>query len=282
MRSLPKFAGAVEFRGPLQPRPRISHVVFDFDGTLSWLRHGWPAVMMEIFRRHLPPLHGEAPRIVDDLLHGITLGMNGQPTIMQMMRFAEIARERGGQTPEPEALRREYQDHLDAEIAARAQLIRSGRATRDDYVVFGARALLETLRHEGLTLIILSGTIEHRVREEAELLGLARYFGRHIYGSAPNPFRFSKQAVFERLLREEGITGEHLLSFGDGGVEIQHTKELGGIAVAVCSDEDHNGSGVMDPFKRKQLLAAGADVAVADFRDGPALVDWLRGKPSIS
>jgi phosphoglycolate phosphatase len=48
--------------------------------------------------------------------------------------------------------------------------------------------------------------------------------------------------------------------------------------VAVCSDEHHNGSGVPDPFKHRQLLAAGADVAIADFRDGAPLVDYLRGR----
>ncbi|MEI9896772.1 MAG: hypothetical protein WDN28_23655 [Chthoniobacter sp.] len=46
----------------------------------------------------------------------------------------------------------------------------------------------------------------------------------------------------------------------------------------MCSDEDHNGSGVMDAFKRRQLLEAGADAAIPDFRDAIALVDFLRQK----
>ncbi len=130
----------------------------------------------------------------------------------------------------------------------------------------------------GITPIVLSSTIEHRVREEAEALGLTKYFGRHIYGSGVDPSAFSKMAVFQRLLAEEKITGENLLSFGDGPVEIAATKELGGLAIAVCSDEDHNGSGVMDAFKRQQLLDAGADAALPDFRDSVALVDYLLGK----
>ena len=36
------FAGSVEFGVGFLPRPHASHAVFDFDGTLSWLRHGWP------------------------------------------------------------------------------------------------------------------------------------------------------------------------------------------------------------------------------------------------
>ncbi len=96
--------------------------------------------------------------------------------------------------------------------------------------------------------------------------------------AAGGPDGFSKLEVFQRLFQEEGIQGGHLLSFGDGPVEISATKELGGLAIAVCSDEDHNGSGVMDAFKRRQLLEAGADAAIPDFRDAIALVDFLRQK----
>ncbi len=172
-------------------------------------------------------------------------------------------------------MRREFQDQLDAEIAARLAAIRSRTAAPDAFVVFAARPLLERLRDAGITPIVLSSTIEHRVREEAEALGLTHYFGPHIYGSGVDPAGFSKMAVFQRLLKEEGIQGENLLSFGDGPVEIASTKELSGLAIAVCSDEDDNGSGVMDAFKRRQLLDAGADAAIPDFRDAVALVDYL-------
>jgi beta-phosphoglucomutase-like phosphatase (HAD superfamily) len=195
-----------------------------------------------------------------------------------MERFTEIVRERSGEQLVAEDLRREFQDQLDAEITARLVAIRSRVAPMDAYVVHAARPLLERLRAGGITPIVLSSTIEHRVREEAEALGLTQYFGRHIYGSPADPTGFSKLAVFQRLLKEEGIQGEHLLSFGDGPVEISATKELGGLAIAVCSDEDHNGSGVMDAFKRRQLLEAGADAAIPDFRDAIALVDYLLQK----
>ena len=273
--TLPHFTGTVELRPKFAPRPRISHVVFDFDGTLSWIRHGWPQIMLDGFRRRLPRLPGETDAARDELLNGVIFGLNGKPTILQMVRFAEIVRERGGPAIEAELLRREYQDRLDTEIAARAELVRSGQAKRDDFVVFAARPVLERLQRDGLTPIVLSSTIEERVKEEAEILGLTPYFGRHIYGGTGDPTQFSKMAIIQRLLHEEGITGEHLLSFGDGPVEIAATKELGGLAIAVCSDEEHNGSGVMDAFKRRQLLDAGADAAIPDFRDALAMLDYL-------
>jgi len=50
-------------------------------------------------------------------------------------------------------------------------------------------------------------------------------------------------------------------------VEIQNTKEVGGLAVAVASDEANNGSGRFDEWKRQRLLGVGADVVIPDFRD---------------
>ncbi|MDR3405488.1 MAG: HAD hydrolase-like protein [Chthoniobacter sp.] len=277
-RPLPQFAGDVELRPTFAPRPQITHVVFDFDGTLSWVRHGWPEIMFGVFRRHMPLLADETAEARTAVLNGIVFGLNGRPTIVQMQRFAEVMQGRGVGGLVAEDLRREFQDQLDAEIATRLAAIRTRMAPSDAFVVHAARPLLERLRAGGIKPIVLSSTIEHRVREEAEALELTHYFDPHIYGSPADPTGFSKMAVFQRLLKEEGIQGEHLLSFGDGPVEISATKELGGVAIAVCSDEEHNGSGVMDAFKRGQLLEAGADVAIPDFRDAIALVDYLLQK----
>ncbi|HEY6169373.1 MAG TPA: HAD family hydrolase [Verrucomicrobiae bacterium] len=275
MVSLPQFVGTVELRPTFTPRPQISHVVFDFDGTLSWLRHGWPEMMFQVFREVFPARAGESEGAIHDLLINLILSLNGKPTIFQMIRFADLVAERGGARPDPEALRQEYQRRLDVAIAERSGRILVGRATPDDFVVHGSRMLLEKLRHARITPVILSSTVEERVREEAALLGLSRYFGEHIYGGTGDASKFSKMDVFNRLLRSEGITGLHLLSFGDGPVEIANTKELGGLAIAVCSDEHHNGSGMLDPFKQRQLLDAGADAAIPDYRDALALMDYL-------
>src|SRR5213075_503340 len=113
------------------------------------------------------------------------------------------------------------------------------------------------------------------VREEAELLDLTRYFGKHIYGAQENYKTFSKKLVIERILRENQIRGDQLLAFGDGYIEIQNTKEVGGLAVAVASDEAHNGSGHFDEWKFKRLLGVGADVVIPDFRDAESLMKCI-------
>ncbi len=267
------FRGPVEFLPGFSPRPQISHVVFDFDGTLSWLRHGWPGIMCAVFREYFPSRPGETEAAIHDLLLDEILSLNGKPSMFQVERFTEQVRERGGPAPNPADLLHEYQRRLDLAIEERSQAILRAAARPDDFVIHGARAFLEKLQQRGLTLIILSGTIEARVKQEAALLDLAPFFGSHIYGSHPAPAEFSKRAVLDRLLREEGILGEHLLSFGDGPVEIFHTREIGGLTVAVASDEDHNGSGKMDPHKRRQLIKAGAHLVIPDYRDADALVE---------
>jgi len=266
----------------MTPRPDISHVIFDFDGTLSWLRHGWPQLMASIFRQYFPMRSGETEEQFLDLQLSDILSRNGQPTIFQMMRFCERVQERRGTCPEPETLRREYQNRLDGLIAERTARIRRGQSRPDDFVVHGGRALLERLRGRGLRLIILSGTRQDRVLEESDMLQLTPYFGSHIYGSGMDPSQFSKRDVIARLMREENISGSRLLSFGDGPVEIRETKAVGGVAIGVASDEENNGSGVPDRWKARQLSEAGADALIADFRDPDHLLAAICGAPRNS
>jgi phosphoglycolate phosphatase-like HAD superfamily hydrolase len=268
---------AVECPAPFPCRPGISHVIFDFDGTLSWLRHGWPRLMFGVFRPYYPARPGEKEEEIYDLLVSEILSLNGKQSIFQMSRFCEGVRRRGGTCPAPEELLREYQGRLDAVIARRAGELQSGRAKADDFVVCGARAFLERLRERGLRLVILSGTIERRVREEARLLELDGFFGRHIYGGTADARAFSKKLVIDRLLAGEAISGSRLLSFGDGPVEIEETKRAGGLAIGVASDEENNGSGRPDRWKREQLLQAGADAVAADFQAADDLLRMIFG-----
>lgn len=270
-------SSAIECPAPFPCRPGISHVIFDFDGTLLWLRHGWPRLMFEVFRPYYPARPGEKEEEIFDLLISEILSLNGKQSIFQMSRFYEGVRQRGGTCPAPEELLREYQRRLDAVIAQRAGDLQSGRAGADDFVVRGARAFLEKLRGRGLGLIILSGTLEDRVREEARWLGLDVFFGRHIYGGTADPGAFSKKLVIDRLLTGEAISGSRLLSFGDGPVEIEETKRAGGLAIGVASDEENNGSGRPDRWKREQLWQAGADAVTADFQAAEDLLKMIFG-----
>jgi len=279
MQATSGFTGYIEFTPSFEPRPNVTHVLFDFDGTLSLIREGWPDVMVPMFAEYLPalPAESEAQRrqlCLDDIMR-----LNGKQTIYQMIQLAERIKERSGTPKEPLWYKHEYLRRLDERIASRKEGIRSGHLKPDDLLLHGSRLLLETLQRRGLTLYLASGTDEVFVKEEAALLDVARYFGPHIYGAQDNFQNFSKKMVIERILRENHIAGAQLLSFGDGYVEIQNTKEVGGLAVAVASDEAHNGSGRIDEWKRQRLLGVGADVVIPDYRDAAALLQRLAPRP---
>ncbi len=268
-----RFQGRVEFVEGFQPRRGIRHVLFDFDGTLSLIREGWPQVMVPMFTEVLPPVPGESEEARAKLAFEDIMRLNGKQTIYQMIQLADRVRERGGTPREPLEYKHEYLRRLNLRIAERVEGLRAGRVKPDDLLVLGSRALLESLSRRGLTLYLASGTDEQYVKQEAELLGLTRYFGGRIYGAQDDYRNFSKKMVIERILRENGIEGAALLAIGDGYVEIQNTKEVGGLAIAVASDEANNGSGRFDEWKRSRLLGVGADVVVPDYRDAEALLD---------
>ena len=58
------FTGAVEFAPTFTPRETIAYVVFDFDGTLSIIRQGWPEVMLPMFVEMLPRKEGVALSLI--------------------------------------------------------------------------------------------------------------------------------------------------------------------------------------------------------------------------
>ena len=273
----PHFSGLVELAPGFAPQPGTTHVLFDFDGTLSLIRQGWPEVMLPMFLELLPPQAGESEEQVRQMLLEDIMRLNGKQTIYQMMQLAERIRERGGAPKDPLCYKKEYLDRLERRIEGRKQGLRDGSVKPDDLLVYQARSVLEELRRRGLELYLASGTDEPFVREEARLLGVAQYFGSHIYGALDEYKQFSKKIIIDRILRENGIAGPNLMSFGDGYVEIQNTKEIGGLAVAVASDEARNGSGLMDAWKRGRLLGVGADLVIPDFRDGVALLRLILG-----
>ena len=254
-------------------RQAISHVIFDFDGTLSWLRHGWPDVMLELFCEFVSDDLRQSSLFRQELRHDI-LSLNGKPSIHQVLSFRERARTVAAKTPDPDVLLNLYLQRLASTVAKRTEAVKTAAEAASSFVIAGTYELLARLQSRRLTLIILSGTAERDVRDEAALLDLSRFFGPHIYGSAPG-ISFSKKEIIERLLHEERIDGSHLLAFGDGPVEIEFSKAVGGLAIGVASDEHVNGSGRIDPDKQEHLLQAGADAIIPDYQNAEELMARL-------
>ena len=267
-----EFAGQIEFAPAYEKRPKITHALFDFDGTLSLIREGWPDVMVPMFVEYLPEQPGVSRDETERLMFDDIMKLTGKQTIFQMMQFAERVQERGGEPKEPIWYKHEYLSRLDNRISGRKQSLRDGSKAADEFLVHNSVALLDELRARGLTMILASGTDEQYVKEEAELLGLTPYFQERIYGAKDDYRLFSKKMVIERLIQENAIPGSQLLAFGDGYIEIENTKEVGGLAVAVATDEANSGSGAFDEWKKDRLMGVGADIVIPDFRDAIPLL----------
>ena len=273
-----RFTGNVEFADHFVPHTNIQHVVFDFDGTLSLIREGWPEVMLPMFEELLPPANGDDAASVRAMLLDDIMMLNGKQTIFQMMKFAERVTERGGEPLVPLEYKHEYLRRLEVRIQSRVERLANGDSEPLEFLLHGSIALLDNLRKRGWTLYLASGTDEPFVKREAELLGLGRYFGERVYGAQDDYMSFSKKQVIERILRDNEVEGDRLLVVGDGYVEIENGKDAGGLAVAVASDEANNGLGQFDEWKRNRLLGVGADIVVPDYRDAAVLVDVIEGK----
>ena len=127
------------------------------------------------------------------------------------------------------------------------------------FLVPGSKALLEDFASRGLRLYLASGTDHANVKEEAALLGVAPFFEDRIFGAQEDLSSFSK-AILVREIVPGGFEAKELLGFGDGYVEIEEVKKVGGIAVGVATAEPD--CVAIDEWKRQRLVRVGADFIV--------------------
>lgn len=268
----------IEIIRPIQGGTPPGHVVFDFDGTLSLIRQGWPEVMAPMMVEVLSACGtNETPEQLTESVYRFIMELNGKQTIYQMIRLADEVRLRGGAPKDPLVYKHRYHELLMQRIDGRLKGLRCGAISAEEMLVPHSVEMLTELTRRGATLYLASGTDEVFVREEAELLGIDRFFGRHVYGAIDDYRSFSKAMVIRRIIEENGASGQALLGFGDGYVEIQNIKAVGGTAVAVASDEAQR-SGRPDPWKRQRLIGVGADLVIPDYQDYERLVAYLWGE----
>ena len=254
-------------------------VLFDFDGTLSLIRSGWMDVMIPMMVEILAGLKsGETAEQLRQIVEDFVWRLTGKETVYQMMALAEEVKRRGGTPLPPLEYKRMYLDRLWEVIRDRVESLRSGRSLPDQYLVPGSRRLLEALRARGCQLYLASGTDEPLVKEEAELLDIARYFDGRIYGALDDLQSFSKRLLVQRIVSMPGVSGPQLLAFGDGYVEIEEVKQAGGVAVGVATAEPE--CLTIDDWKRQRLIGVGADFIVPNYSCHEELMAALFPAPS--
>ena len=249
-------------------------VVFDFDGTLSLIRQGWREIMIPMMVDILAQLKtGETKTELETLVADYVDRLTGKQTIYQMIQLCEEIQKRGGTPKEPLHYKQQFNDLLNAHIKNRIQGLQSGQVSPDDLMLLNTRNLLDNLINRGLVLYLASGTDEVFVRQEANLLGITPYFEDRIFGAQDQYQSFSKAQVIQNILKTHAIKGSELLGFGDGYVEIENVKAVGGTTIGVASDEVHREK--LNSWKRERLISVGADIIIPHYNEQETLISYL-------
>lgn len=257
-----------------RPTAPVTDVVFDFDGTISTIRHSWETVMEPFMVETIEGSTGShkltRPLSAEDIramVHLYVEESTGIQTIMQMKWLAEKVRTAGTDTApinDPWVYKTEYNRRLMISVRERLELINKDKSKRADYMIRGSRELLESLAGRGVRLFLASGTDDCDVRNEVRALGLDHFF-TEIKGAQENSESCSKEAVIRALIHDRGVPGSRLAVVGDGKVEIMVGRENGTRTLGVASDEE--GLEGVNQAKRARLMKAGADAITGDFLD---------------
>jgi len=250
----------------------ISYGLFDFDGTISDERVGWPnlivannvAYLIALSSPHLG--HKEAEKMVIADIEA-TIGI---PTYMQQKRLREMIEKHGYAGPEldPRMFKDSYNDALVGMVTSRRAKLQTGEMSMEDLRIQGAMDLLRELQSRLTNGIYLaSGSDIDAVTESVDYLGYSEFFppDRIAAAGSLGPEDDAKEAVIGRLVNESGMRGEQLVTFGDGFPEILHTYLAGGVGVGVLSRDESNyehlGHFTIEQ-KKQRLLNAGAHILV--------------------
>lgn len=248
--------------------------LFDFDGTISLIRSGWVDVMVPMMVEILADLKtGETEAELRAIVEEFVWKLTGKETIYQMMEFVEHVKGRGGRALDALEYKKMYLDRLWLRIEGRIEELKKGHTSPEQYMVPGARALLESLKSRGLKMYLASGTDEIYMKEEARLLDVSRYFDGGVYGAQDDYKSFSKKILIQRILSTTDVQGGQILGFGDGYVEIEEVKTVGGITVGVATTEPE--CRLVDDWKRQRLIGVGADYIVPNYLCHARLLDVL-------
>lgn len=266
----------------LEELGQIKYAVFDHDGTISTLRHGWEAIMEPVMMKAIlgdfydtidQAGFTKTQRKVQEFIHKTT----GIQTIYQMEGLVNMVRE-AGYVPQDQILdkfqyKQIYNDALMKLVNKRMTKLQAGELNWEDYTMKGAVAFLNALKERGVVMYLASGTDVDDVRHEATVLGYADLFDGGIYGALREYTKFSKKMIIEQIIRDNNLNGNELVVFGDGPDEIREGRRFGGISVGITSNEVQRHGHNFD--KRPRLVKAGAQLIIPDFSQYRKLVNLL-------
>jgi phosphoglycolate phosphatase-like HAD superfamily hydrolase len=274
--TLPTSSNGLEILHPGASARKARVALFDFDGTLSLIRAGWANVMLPMMVEELSAQNsGESEAELAAVAREFVDRLTGKQTIYQMIELARQVELRGGTPKDPLVYKHRYLDLLHERIKGRLKALETGAEPPETYLVPGSIALLEALRARGLKLYLASGTDEPYMKREADLLQVTRYFNGGVFGALDNYKTFSKKILIDRIITSSECRGDEFLAFGDGYVEIENIKGVGGVAVGVATEEEK--CLTVDAWKRNRLAGVGADYIMPNYLALQPLLDQLFG-----
>ena len=262
---------------PSFKRGRVTHALFDFDGTISLIRYQWEEVMQELMEEMIAGRCDRKPPGLSREVSSYIDRSTGILTIRQMEWLAEAVRRWGltNSVLSAKEYKRLYNEKLlERKVDGRVAEL-SGSGAKEDFLLEGAFCFLEKLSLYGVKLYLASGTDDVYVRQEASLLGVTDFFEGRICGAMEDTEEYSKENIIRRILENELSSGseEIMIVAGDGPAEIRAAREFGALAIGVASDEG-KGRG-WNQRKVERLTEAGADILIPDFSAGDRLLELI-------
>ena len=252
----------------------IRHVLLDFDGTLSVLRQGWEEVMIPVMLEAICDTQAGEPEIEVEVREYVDRS-SGILTIKQMQWLAEAVRRYGLARDVRTA--REYKamylERLMVRVRERIDCLSRGESSPQENMIAGAEDFVRGLARRSARLYLASGTDHADVVREAGALGLLPYFAGGVYGALDGNEDHAKERVIQRILEENGLSGNQLLVVGDGPVEIREGAQRAAITLGIASNEVTRSG--WNLHKVNRLVSAGADLLAPDFCQAERLLALL-------
>jgi phosphoglycolate phosphatase-like HAD superfamily hydrolase len=252
----------------------VRHVLFDFDGTLSVLRQGWEPVMERVMLEAICAGRTPSQAIITEVQEYIDRS-TGKLTILQMQWLADKVRSSGMEKNplSAAAYKTIYLNALMVSVSVRLEALENSSASPEEYLMRGAQEFIRGLAQKNVELYVASGSDHADVLQEAQALGIAKYFQGGIYGALDASEANGKERVIQRILDDHHLAGNELLVVGDGPVEIIEGRQRGAISLGVASDEVARCG--WNEHKIDRLVRAGADLLVPDFAHSSKLIQLL-------
>lgn len=255
-------------------RPKLKVALFDFDGTISALRHGWEEIMEPLMLEMIAGSTQIDKGLIKEVKEYIYQS-TGIQTYYQMKWLVDAVKRYGrnnSASNDPWWYKAEYNRRLMEPVEKRKDSILSRQKSNTDFLMKGSEEFLKALTDSGIEIYVASGTDDPDVKKEAEVLGLSKYF-IEIAGAPLKKADCSKEAVLRKLVEDKRLKGPEVVVIGDGKVEIALGREVGAITLGIASDEEKLCG--INPIKKGRLVKAGAHAIVGDFENRNEILYWL-------